>query len=1577
MKKLFIILSLLFSITAVSATEVSLESKITGLYVAFFNRAADQQGLDYWTERGESAQSQGKDISDVLKELSAGFATHPTFISAYAHLSNKEFVEEIYRNALGRDGDSGGITYWTNLLDNGMSRSDMVAIFVEVSLTSDLTPENYPNTSAEDLAAAQLRKDLISNKVTVALAFTKQLDILSNVIDSQNPENDPAYLASIKIISEVNEQTATVSGVLAFLDSIINSDDQIADILKANYLSPDIIKPVITLKGESTITLNVGDLYTEAGAAASDDRDGLIVVTLAGSVNTSTAGTYTLTYTATDSAGNSATKIRTVNVNAQECIQVITHAYNPATGEERDFPTPCDVLEGWIVGNAPDNKLSYDLEDGNHALMGPLKNATVNIYSLNDLENSIEAVQTDEYGGYTVLLDGIPDSELLLVSVSGGIDIDANDDGMLDDTLTQNNGIIHTYARAGELKGNNVNVTLLSEIIYQYTQHLIGKAHPDDIENAINNVASKLFADNTTKDINSFIPMKIDLRKKLNFEYLDLVNGDDSLASLYHNDFNLSKIEEKLNSLFAGKALSLHDMRLLENARYSQVTLDQPIETSIVSIGTDIFIDHDGNQSKLTDFVLKGTEVNFTVSLNDKMKILGWEGCDKVTNDLLTCTLTASDNDNRVTPYIVYKETIYADNVKDLTSYFVRNDSSDYNVTLDVNASNESKNFVDTIIVDDIIISVNSNNPFFRKVVNVIKIDENHYTFETEETSFLDIYKQGSIFTNKNLTHEDLIPSTSSQSRSLLYQSCNGMRLLPPKHKNDDEFIIVFGDYKLNRSLGDTSHGIDLTVTDGVTVKGSISFKLTPEFNMNMEWFTLKSLRFAVAKEIKTDLVITYSKDWTEKLDPKEFLKKRLATWNYWIPDTPIVLNIQLDFSLLVDYKIESSISIGGEYTKNRKVGFNYVNGDITIINTESSKGKFIGEMKPLQLSAGQYIMLSPMVTINKIAGIEVETKTGFYEEVSPVSFSLSNLDADTNLFAGKVDARFSAELKWAWSDWLAKYDWARNLGDKINRKIKNKTGGLQYIYSYNLFEWSNQVFERPAYLELISPANTDEIKYSDKSIDKHYIYTIKNTGEKKLEWNLEVIGGLKDNLSISPMYGELNEGEEVTVDVYFKNNNLSTLIGKNRAYLKFVNLSNTQSSNAATGTKTEKISLEVLEKLALPSSLNVSMTEENTMNINFDWVTSETDGVQGYNIYKTDFNYENNSCYNSYINIISSANENHYETTFNTFKNHQREEFRMVPGKKYCFKISAYKMTFGMLTGLRFNESELSEETIFEIPVNDPIEDTISPVITLNGLSSITLTVGDSYIDAGATASDNMDESVTVQSSGTVDANTAGTYTITYSAADSAGNNAIPVIRTVHVFAMEDSERTALDFMKTHPNEKLASTDCTAYIGGGETVSLEWVTTLDGEHILMTAITKGINSWRDVASALISYLAPSSNMMKSIDACSGVQTAVMYDLMTYDEAVAVQMNNSDPFADISDTANPSNGNNGQNTSVLTLAICESEYGEFSNAEWAETQAFIDTKSQAAACYQALVGAPIAGVDPQLYIDAYNAGIYQ
>jgi trimeric autotransporter adhesin len=79
---------------------------------------------------------------------------------------------------------------------------------------------------------------------------------------------------------------------------------------------------------------------------------------------------------------------------------------------------------------------------------------------------------------------------------------------------------------------------------------------------------------------------------------------------------------------------------------------------------------------------------------------------------------------------------------------------------------------------------------------------------------------------------------------------------------------------------------------------------------------------------------------------------------------------------------------------------------------------------------------------------------------------------------------------------------------------------------------------------------------------------------------------------------------------------------------------------------------------------------------------------------------------------------------------------------------------------------------------------DTTAPVITRIGNESIVVAWGDSYTDAGATVVDDVDSSVTVTSSGSVNTAVPGTYTITYNATDAANNNATPVTRTVTVSA-------------------------------------------------------------------------------------------------------------------------------------------------------------------------------------------------
>ena len=77
----------------------------------------------------------------------------------------------------------------------------------------------------------------------------------------------------------------------------------------------DTTAPVVTLAGDAAVSLTVGDTFTDQGATATDPGAAVPVPTT-GSVDTATAGTYTLTYSATDASGNTASTTRTITVTA-------------------------------------------------------------------------------------------------------------------------------------------------------------------------------------------------------------------------------------------------------------------------------------------------------------------------------------------------------------------------------------------------------------------------------------------------------------------------------------------------------------------------------------------------------------------------------------------------------------------------------------------------------------------------------------------------------------------------------------------------------------------------------------------------------------------------------------------------------------------------------------------------------------------------------------------------------------------------------------------------------------------------------------------------------------------------------------------------------------------------------------------------------------------------------------------------------------------------------------------------------------------------------------------------------------
>ncbi|NNE96275.1 MAG: DUF4214 domain-containing protein [Acidimicrobiales bacterium] len=88
------------------------------LYSAAFLRAPDPIGLQYWLS-----------VDAGLIDIAYVFTVSDEFRFRYGELDNREYVDQIYRNVLERSPDEAGYKYWTDLMDDGLTRAEILLYF--------------------------------------------------------------------------------------------------------------------------------------------------------------------------------------------------------------------------------------------------------------------------------------------------------------------------------------------------------------------------------------------------------------------------------------------------------------------------------------------------------------------------------------------------------------------------------------------------------------------------------------------------------------------------------------------------------------------------------------------------------------------------------------------------------------------------------------------------------------------------------------------------------------------------------------------------------------------------------------------------------------------------------------------------------------------------------------------------------------------------------------------------------------------------------------------------------------------------------------------------------------------------------------------------------------------------------------------------------------------------------------------------------------------------------------------------------------------------------------------------------
>jgi len=173
-------------------------TQLQELYVAYFGRAADPTGLDYWTESGIT---QAKFASDMYAQAE--------FKDAYGSLSTESQVNQIYKNLFDREADVTGLTYWTQQINLGTLKVAEIA-------THLIWAAQNNSGSSDD-------KTALTNRTNAAVAYTAKVkSTTAGILAYQAESTGTTFVKGVNIteaisyLSGIDKDTAhTDAGIAA------------------------------------------------------------------------------------------------------------------------------------------------------------------------------------------------------------------------------------------------------------------------------------------------------------------------------------------------------------------------------------------------------------------------------------------------------------------------------------------------------------------------------------------------------------------------------------------------------------------------------------------------------------------------------------------------------------------------------------------------------------------------------------------------------------------------------------------------------------------------------------------------------------------------------------------------------------------------------------------------------------------------------------------------------------------------------------------------------------------------------------------------------------------------------------------------------------------------------------------------------------------------------------------------------------------------------------------------------------------------------------------------------------------
>ncbi|MFH0730511.1 MAG: DUF4214 domain-containing protein [Pseudomonadota bacterium] len=230
-----VLASIFFILGAAHAAAPTPRQFIEGIYVAYWGRAADPEGLGYWQGSYDAGTLDYAGVAENFANSPEGISAYAYFDTVFNHPGDAitdtmrgDFVTAIYQNLFNRAPDAAGLAYWKGILTSGAtSPGAFIANIINSAYAGreGASANDWNNINAKIQIAEYYTNQIVAAGITWTVAGNLQQagDVLAGV--DKDSDIAAAKLAVDQEISDINPLPTHQTGNQEFdLQSAIAND---------------------------------------------------------------------------------------------------------------------------------------------------------------------------------------------------------------------------------------------------------------------------------------------------------------------------------------------------------------------------------------------------------------------------------------------------------------------------------------------------------------------------------------------------------------------------------------------------------------------------------------------------------------------------------------------------------------------------------------------------------------------------------------------------------------------------------------------------------------------------------------------------------------------------------------------------------------------------------------------------------------------------------------------------------------------------------------------------------------------------------------------------------------------------------------------------------------------------------------------------------------------------------------------------------------------------------------------------------------------------------------------------------